>query len=215
MSAEKYVKDIVGRIKCGSVKKKEIGTQLLSDISMRIKQGETLEEIMQSMGSPREIADAFSQDMPENERKAYRNKKIGMIVTAVVLGVVLLGFYVWWIFPKPYTIENNALLSKETVSARVETMVSLLDANDFETLQAEAVDELRNVLTQEVIDKVRIPMSDDWGKRLSIGNTYVQGIKQKGKILIVTQTDVMYENISVVYTITLDENLNLAGIYMR
>lgn len=215
MSAEKYVKDIVGRIKCGSVKKKEIGTQLLSDISMRIKQGETLEEIMQSMGSPREIADAFSQDMPENERKAYRNKKIGMIVTAVVLGVVLLGFYVWWIFPKPYTIENNALLSKETVSARVETMVSLLDANDFETLQAEAVDELRNVLTQEVIDKVRIPMSDDWGKRLSIGNTYVQGIKQKGKILIVTQTDVMYENISVVYTITFDENLNLAGIYMR
>lgn len=215
MSAEKYVKDIVGRIKCGSVKKKEIGTQLLSDISMRIKQGETLEEIMQSMGSPREIADAFSQDMPENERKAYRNKKIGMIVTAVVLGVVLLGFYVWWIFPKPYTIENNALLSKETVSARVETTVSLLDANDFETLQAEAVDELRNVLTQEVIDKVRLPMSDDWGKRLSIGNTYVQGIKQKGKIFIVTQTDVMYENISVVYTITFDENLNLAGIYMR
>lgn len=153
--------------------------------------------------------------MPENERKAYRNKKIGMIVTAVVLGVVLLGFYVWWIFPKPYTIENNALLSKETVSARVETMVSLLDANDFETLQAEAVDELWNVLTQEVIDKVRIPMSDDWGKRLSIGTTYVQGIKQKGEILIVTQTDVMYENISVVYTITFDENLNLAGIYMR
>ncbi len=215
MSAEKYVKDIVGRIKCGSVKKKEIGAQLLSDISMRIKQGETLEEIIQNMGSPQEIADAFSQDMPENERKAYRNKKIGMIVTAVVLGVVLLGFYVWWVFPKPYTIENNALLSTETVSARVETMVSLLDENDFETLQAEAVDELRNVLTQEVIDKVRIAMSDDWGKRLSIGTTYVQGIKQKGKILIVTQTDVMYENISVVYTITFDENLNLAGIYMR
>ena len=215
MSAEKYVKDIVGRIKCGSVKKKEIRAQLLSDISMRIKQGETLEEIIQNMGSPQEIADAFSQDMPENERKAYRNKKRGMIGTAVVLGVVLLGFYVWWVFPKPYTIENNALLSTETVSARVETMVSLLDENDFETLQAEAVDELRNVLTQEVIDKVRIPMSDDWGKRLSIGTTYVQGIKQKGKILIVTQTDVMYENISVVYTITFDENLNLAGIYMR
>ena len=94
-------------------------------------------------------------------------------------------------------------------------MVCLVVENDFETLQAEAVDELRNVLTQEVIDKVRIPMSDDWGKRLSIGTTYVQGIKQKGKILIVTQTDVMYENISVVYTITFDENLNLAGIYMR
>lgn len=86
MSAEKYVKDIVGRIKCGSIKKKEIETQLLSDISMRIEQGETLEEIIQSMGSPQEIADAFSQDMPENERKAYRNKKIGMIVVAVVLG---------------------------------------------------------------------------------------------------------------------------------
>lgn len=215
MSAEKYVKDIVGRIKCGSIKKKEIETQLLSDISMRIEQGETLEEIIQSMGSPQEIADAFSQDMPENERKAYRNKKIGMIVTAVVLGVVLLSAYVWWTVPKPYAIENNALLSKETVGAKVEETVSLLDANDFGTLQAEAVDELRNVLTQEMIDKVRIPMSDDWGERLSIGTTYMQGIKQKGKVLVVTQTDVMYENISVVYTITFDENLNLAGLYMR
>lgn len=215
MNAERYVKDIVSRIKCGGAKKKEIEAQLLSDISVRMKQGETLEEIMKSMGSAQEIADAFSQDMPKSEHKAYRNKRVGIILVAVILGAVLLGSYVWWMLPKPYTIENKAELSQEAVTAKVETVVTMLDENNFETLQAGAVDELKKALTQEVIDKVRIPMSDDWGERMAFGKTYMQGIKQRGRVFVVTQTDVMYENISVVYTITFDENLTLAGIYIR
>ncbi len=215
MDAEKYVKNIVSRIKCSGVKKKEIETQLLSDISVRVGNGETLEQIMESMGTAQEIADAFMQDMPERERKAYRNKRIGIIVAVVVMVVVLIGSYVRWIFPRPYALENVELFSEETVTQRVETIVTLLDENDFEALREEAVAEMRNVLTQEVIDKIRIPMSAHWGERTAIGTTYMQGIKQRGKVYVVTQTDVIYENISVVYTITFDENLNLAGIYMR
>ena len=215
MNAEKYVNDIVGKIKCTEVKKKEIKIQLLSDISARMEQGESLEQIMVSMGTAQEIADAFRQDMPEAERKMYRKKRVGIIVAAIIAGAVLLGFCVWWIFPKPYNIEGNELLSEEAVDAQVEIVITLLDENDFETLRAMSVDKLQNTLTQEIVDKARNLISDDWGEREKIGSTYTQGIKQSGKIFVVTQTDVMYENVGAVYTITFDENLRLSGLYMR
>lgn len=215
MNAEKYVNDIVGKIKCTEVKKKEIKTQLLSDISARMEQGESLEQIMESMGTVQEIADAFRQDMPEAERKMYRKKRVGIIIAAIIAGVVLLGSCVWWIFPKPYDIEGNELLSEEAVDAQVEIVITLLDENDFETLRAMSVDKLQNTLTQEIVDKARNLISDDWGEREKIGSTYTQGIKQMGKIFVVTQTDVMYENVGAVYTITFDENLRLSGLYMR
>lgn len=215
MNAEKYVKDIVSKIKCNGTKRKEIETQLLSDISMRMEQGETLEQIMESMGTAQEIADAFSQDMSETERKAQRKKKIGIIIAAVVIGVFLLCAYVWWIFPKSLNIKDVESVTEEAIDAQVETMVALLNENDFETLRGMSIDEIQNVLTQENIDKARNPISDDWGEMLMIGSTYAQGIRQKGRLFIVTQTDVMYENVSVTYTITFDEDLRLAGVYMR
>lgn len=215
MNAEKYVKDIVSKIKCTGTKKKEIEKQLLSDISMRMGQGESLEKIMESMGTAQEIADAFSQDMPETERKIQRKKKIGMIITAAVIVVFLLCAYVWWVFPKSLDIQNVESVTEETVDAQVETVVTLLNENDFEALRGMAVDEMQNVLTQEIIDKARDSISDNWGEMLAIGSTYAQGVQQKGRIFIFTQTDVMYENVSVVYTITFDEDLKLAGVYMR
>lgn len=215
MSAEKYVKDIVSKIKCTGAKKKEIEKQLLSDISMRMEQGESLEQIMESMGTAQEIADAFSQNLPEAERKIQRKKRIGIIIVMIVTGVFLLGAYVWWIFPKPLDIKNIESVTEEAVDAQVETVVTLLNGNDFEALRGMAVGEMQNVLTQEVIDQARDPISDDWGEMLMVGSTYMQGIKQKGRVFIITQTDVMYENVSVTYTITFDEDLKLAGVYMR
>lgn len=215
MSAEKYVKDIVSKIKCSGTKRKEIETQLLSDISMRMGQGETLEQIMESMGTAQEIADAFSQDMSETERKTQRKKKIGIIIAAIVIGVFLLFAYVWWIFPKSLNIKDVESVSEEAIDSQVETVVTLLNENDFESLRGMSIDEIQKVLTQENIDKARNLISDDWGEMLIIGSTYEQGIRQKGRVFIVTQTDVMYENVSVTYTITFDEDLRLAGVYMR
>lgn len=215
MSAEKYVKDIVSKIKCSGTKRKEIETQLLSDISMRMEQGETLEQIMENMGTAQEIADAFSQDMPETELKTQRKKKIGIIISAVVIGVFLLCAYVWWIFPKSLNIKDVESVTEEAIDAQVETVITLLNENDFESLRGMSIDEIQKVLTQENIDKARNLISDDWGGMLMNGSTYAQGIRQKGRLFIVTQTDVMYENVSVTYTITFDEDLKLAGVYMR
>lgn len=213
MDAEKYVKKIVRNLKCTGAKKKEIGDSLLSDIAARREQGEAMEQIMESMGSPEEIAEAFSQNLSDADRKAYKRRRIGMTIGQIVAALVFLSVLAWWMIPKPAAFGDD--LSQEAVTASVENVVIMLNQNDFDGLQELAVDELKSKLTQETMDEVRKNISEDWGEMQSIGKVYMQGVKQKGKVIVVTQVDAVYENISVVYTISFDEDLRLGGLYMR
>lgn len=213
MNAEKYVKEIVTRVKCTGAKRKEIGSQLLSDIAARREQGETLEEIMESMGQPQEIAEAFCQNLSDADKKAYRRSRIRKIVVDIVLMLIVVSILTWWMMPKPAVLGDD--LSQEEIEASVENVISLLNEDDFDGLQDIATDELKDKLTLETIDSVRQDISEDWGGMQSIGRVYAQGIKQKGDLIIVTQTDAIYENVSVVYTISFDENLRLGGLYIR
>lgn len=213
MDAEKYVKKIVRNLKCTGAKKKEIGDSLLSDIAARREQGEAMEQIMESMGSPEEIAEAFSQNLSDADRKAYKRRRIGMTIGQIVAALVFLSVLAWWMIPKPAALGDD--LSQEAVTASVENVIVMLNQNDFDGLQELAVDELESKLTQETLDEVRKSISEDWGEMQSIGKVYMQGVKQKGKVIVVTQVDAVYENISVVYTISFDEDLRLGGLYMR
>lgn len=213
MDAEKYVKKIVRNLKCTGAKKKEIGDSLLSDIAARREQGEAMEQIMESMGSPEEIAEAFSQNLSDADRKAYKRRRIGMTIGQIVAALVFLSVLAWWMIPKPAALGDD--LSQEAVTASVENVVVMLNQNDFDGLQELAVDELKSKLTQETMDEVRKGISEDWGEMQSIGKVYMQGVKQKGKVMVVTQVDAVYENVSVVYTISFDEDLRLGGLYMR
>lgn len=213
MDAEKYVKKIVRNLKCTGAKKKEIGDSLLSDIAARREQGEPMEQIMESMGSPEEIAEAFSQNLSDADRKAYKRRRIGMTIGQIVAALVFLSVLAWWMIPKPASLGDD--LSQEAVTASVENVVVMLNQNDFDGLQELAVDELKSKLTQETMDEVRKGISEDWGEMQSIGKVYMQGLKQKGKVMVVTQVDAVYENVSVVYTISFDEDLRLGGLYMR
>lgn len=213
MNAEKYVKEIVTKVKCTGAKRKEIGSQLLSDIAARREQGETLEEIMESMGQPQEIAEAFCQNLSDADKKAYRRSRIRKIVVDIVLMLIVVSILTWWMMPKPAVLGDD--LSQEEIEASVGNVISLLNEDDFDGLQDIATDELKDKLTRETIDSVRQDISEDWGGMQSIGRVYAQGIKQKGDLIIVTQTDAIYENVSVVYTISFDENLRLGGLYIR
>ena len=213
MDAEKYVKKIVRNLKCTGAKKKEIGDSLLSDIAARREQGEPMEQIMESMGSPEEIAEAFSQNLSDADRKAYKRRRIGMTIGQIVAALVFLSVLAWWMIPKPAALGDD--LSQEAVTASVENVVIMLNQNDFDGWQELAVDELKSKLTQETMDEVRKNISEDWGEMQSIGKVYMQGLKQKGKVMVVTQVDAVYENVSVVYTISFDEDLRLGGLYMR
>lgn len=92
---------------------------------------------------------------------------------------------------------------------------SELDNHDLEGLKEHATDEMSAVLTSETIENARNGISDDWGDFRSFGIVYMSELKQRGHYYAVTQVTASYENVSVTYTITFDENMKLSGLYMK
>ena len=215
MNAEKYTNSIVRKIKCSRQKKKEIRKQILSDISIRIQDDETFEMIADSMGTPEEVAEEFNRNLPESERKIYERGRIIKIVTAIVCMLFVLAAYAWWVFPKASEVGSSGNFTLEILEDRVENVILLLDQNDFEALKADACIEMQSVLEQESIDKARSVIGGDWGEMQSIGKMYAQEVLQQGKLYAVTQTSVAYSNVDVIYTISFDEDMKLAGIYIK
>lgn len=215
MNAEKYANSIVKKVKCSQKKRAEIRKQILSDISIRIQNGETLDVIIDSMGTPEEIAEEFNQNLPESERKAYGKGRTAKIVLGIVFIVIVLVVYAWWLFPKASEIGDSGNFTVETLEDRVENVILLLNQNDFEALKVDACEEMQSVLEQESIDKARAVIGGDWGEMQAIGTMYAQEVRQQGKLYAVTQTVVIYSNVDVIYTISFDEDMKLAGIYMK
>ncbi|MDE5866464.1 MAG: hypothetical protein K2H31_07685, partial [Lachnospiraceae bacterium] len=176
MNAEKYVNDIIKNVKCSKNKKSEIREQLLSDIHVRMDNGETLELIMEDMGTPGEISEEFNQNLTESEKKAYKKRKIIKItvsITAVILIVLLSAIsYVRWLLPKVSEMGSSGIFSQEVVEEKAKDIVMLLDQNDFDALKVESIEEMQSILTPENFEQPRSLIGDDWGQMESFGTIY-------------------------------------------
>ena len=82
-------------------------------------------------------------------------------------------------------------------------------------MQAKATEEMKPMLTAESMESAKATVSDDWGAFEAYGTVYAVQIKQQGKRYAVGQMTVGYENVSVTYTLTFEEDMKLAGLYIR
>lgn len=62
---------------------------------------------------------------------------------------------------------------------------------------------------------MRRTLSDDWGERKQFGAVYMVEVIQGNSHLAVGEMTVTYENVSVTYRLTYDEDMRFAGIYVR
>lgn len=215
MDADKYVNAIARKIKCGGKRKKEIKKQLMTDIDMRMKQGEQLEEIILQMGTAKEIADGFNENISSKEQKRYARNKVLKIVLPIVAVLVFLVLYGYWMLPKSYDIGQSECFDQEQVEAAMKETIELLDAGDYAALQESAIPQMQSLLNAETMDKAKGALSDDWGERKQFGAVYMAELIQGNKHFAVGEITVTYENVSATYRLTYDEKMRLSGIYVR
>ena len=215
MDAQKYVKAIARKIKCSGKKKKEIKKQLMTDIQMRIKQGEQLEEIISQMGTVREIAEGFNENISEEEQKRFVRNRVLKIVVPVITVLILLVLLVYWMLPKSFDIAKSKYFNEEQVEAAMKETIELLDAGDYAALQERADSQMQSVLNDETMEQARGLLSDDWGQRQQFGAAYMAELVQGNKHFAVGEITVTYENVSATYRLTYDEEMRLSGIYVR
>ncbi|RKI78969.1 DUF3887 domain-containing protein [bacterium 1xD42-87] len=215
MDEKRYVNAVARKLKCGGKRKKEIKRQLLSDIQMRENQGERLEEIISRMGKAEEIAESFNESISAKEQRRYAGNRVLKIVIPIVLALTFIAVSVYWIFPKTVDIEKSRVFDKEEVEAAMKETVELLDAEEYAVLQENAIPQMQSFLNAETRESIRETLSDDWGERKQFGAVYMAEVIQGNTHLAVGEMTVTYENVSVTYRLTYDEDMRFAGIYVR
>lgn len=215
MTAEAYVKQIIKKVKCDRKRKQDIEKQLLYEIKERTEAGENLQDILSGMGTVEEIAAGFNEGISEAEQRKYRRKTVAKIlVLIVVLLLVLISVAVWYL-PKVNDIEFSDIFVGTEVEEKLVEVITFLDADDYEGLQAISTSRMTTVLNDEYMSAAKQKLSEKFGERIAVGTIYMQEVQQMSQSFAVCQTTVIYENVTVVYTITFDEEMNLAGLYMR
>ena len=215
MTAEAYVKQIVKKVKCDNKRKLDIEKQLLYEIEERTESGEELQDILSGMGTVEEIAAGFNESMSEADQRRYRrNALVKILVPIMVILLALIAVVVWYL-PKVNDIESSDIFIKADVEQKLVEVITLLDEDDYESLQAVSTGRMANVLTEDYMPSAKQQLSEEFGERISVGTIYMQEVRQLGLYLAVCQATVTYENVSIVYTITFDEDMRLAGLYMK
>lgn len=219
MKDETYVDKIVKQMQCSKSKKEEIRKQLLGDIRERVAAGESEEAVIAQMGTVEELAQEFNESFSAKERKRSRKSRSTKMIIITIL--VIIGLFaiatalLYWMLPKGTDISESSTFVKEQVEARVEEVINLLDDGAYDTLAENATEQMAGVLNDEDMDAAKQLVGDDWGARVELGMIYMQEVEQQGVHYVITQVAASYENVTVTYTITFDENMKLAGIYMK
>lgn len=218
MTKKNYISVIVKGLKCTKAKKEDIKKQLTSDIEGALEGGETMEEIIKRMGKPQNVIKEFNDNFPEEEIKAAKKHKrivIGSVSAAVLLFLIL--FMAWW-WPRTSEIGTSEIFQEEDIKKQTEVVVELLDSKDYDGLKAMSDKAMGDLFSEKNIqewDNIRTSLSENWGNLVSYGQYYMVEIKQMGKHYATVQVNVSYENISVTYTLSFDEEMRLAGLYMK
>jgi len=215
MNKNTYIKNAVRKIKCHSSRKKEIKRQLEADIEMRLEQGGTLEDIISEIGSPEEFADSFNESLPDAEKKKYRRCRLFQIILPLLILLAVTACLLYRFFPKTADIADSQYFDSTAVTDAMKETIDLLDKNDYAALQAMSDPKLASLITEETMADARKKISGDFGQRISFGPPYLVELTQNGAHFAVGEITAAYENTSVTYRLTYDENMKLTGLYMR
>ena len=144
-----------------------------------------------------------------------KNKKIYRIITTVI-AVVVVGVWMFsWMQKQNSGLENSEIFSSEVVEAEMRNVIELLNKEDYEALHEISDDTMKEFLTPEVWGDAKVQFSKNWGALEKLGTIYLSEAEQNGLPMAAGQVKATYENVKVTYTIVFNEEMQLAGLYIK
>lgn len=218
MNQELYFRKLKKELRCSRQKKAGVLEDLRADVREAISHGEDWEQVMERMGTPGELAKELNENMGvEGGAPMKRNagKIVLCVLGAIVFLLLLAAFYIYQSLPKSYEMGTTGLFNPEEVEAKAQETVELLDSGDYEALKERAIDQMKPMLTWEELGEARLKSLGELGTFQKFSGYTAAEVKQNGDTFAVVELTVVYEERSVIYRISFDEEMKLAGFYMR
>lgn len=212
---DKYLKKIGKLLTCSKKRKEEIKKQLESDIDEAINAGETIEEVIKRMGEAEEIANAFNQSFSEEEQKQYRKERKRRRLIQILIVLVVIIFAFWWSVPKNTLLSDSKVFDAEAVEQKAEMIIRYLDEENYEEIQKLSDERLAEVMNKEEMDQAKSNFGDNWGEFQNFGEAYLIESTRIGQHSAIAQINASYENASITYTLSFNQNMELNGLWMK
>lgn len=215
MTAEQYVNEVAKLLKCRAGRKKEVKKQLLADIHAAVEGGKTLEAVLAEMGIPWDFANLYNDRFDNAERKAAKREKrlraafLALLILAVAVGILYSKL------PKWKEISESAVFSEEQVRSGAERIIGFYNDNDYDSIVACMNEEMGEELNGATIRYAKQQLCADFGALKSMEEISILEAVQEGEPYAMTRIRAVYENVSVVYAVTFDADMKLAGFYVK
>ena len=215
MTAEAYVNDITGRIKCSAKRRRQIKQELLSDIQARLEDGLSLEEITEQIGRPSEVADNFNDNKPDSEKTKYSFARTMTLLIPICIFIFILVGGAIYVIPSQKDIANSKYFDAQIIGNRLHEDITYLNNGDYGSVRKGATPAMNNVLQDGLMEDIQTKSGGNWGAFVSFGDVAAVELRQGWLHYAVAEIEVNYENKSVTYRITYDTDMKLAGLYVR
>lgn len=214
MNQDKYIKKVLKNINCSKKDKLKIKEDLKSDISIALANGETWLEIMERLGSPVELANDLNENFDYPVKSNFkRNLFMGFFVGAVAVVLIISCLFNYFV-PKRFPINESKIFDENSLNEQVQVVVDSLNTDDYDKLMNMSDELMKQSLSHEDL-KSAIKTLGELGDFKSITRTYFVEVRSKGEIIAVGEVVALYDQKSVTYTISFDEDRKLIGLYMK
>ena len=144
-----------------------------------------------------------------------------------ILGTVLVAGSVFTVSPAAFAeegaaapaqaeaVQEQAPFDVKVVEQHVMATITRFEKDDIAGLQAEATTGLRPHLTAEQVTGAKAEFAPKWGARAGVGKTMMTAGMDGDKWYVICEIAVGYKTTAVVYRLTYDENMKLAGFFVR
>ena len=143
-----------------------------------------------------------------------------------ILGTVLIAGSVFAASPAVFAEEAPAAAAAEVaqeetpfdvqvVEQHVMATIDRFEKDDITGLQREATAELRSHLTAEQVAGAKAEFAPKWGVRAGVGKTMMTAGMEGDKWYVICELAVGYKATAVIYRLTYDESMKLAGFLVR
>ena len=144
-----------------------------------------------------------------------------------ILGTVLVAGSVFTVSPAAFAeegaaapaqaeaVQEQAPFDVKVVEQHVMATIARFEREDITALQLEATQELRPHLTAAQVTGAKAEFVPKWGARTGVGKPLMTAGKEGGKWYVVCEIAVGYKATAVIYRLTYDENMKLAGFLVR
>ena len=111
--------------------------------------------------------------------------------------------------------EEQAPFDVQVVEQHVMATIDRFEKDDIAGLQREATLDLRPHLTAEQVTGAKAEFAPKWGPRGAVGKPLMTAGKEGDNWYVICELAVGYKATAVVYRLTYDENMKLAGFFVR